>query len=114
MIKSDISSIHLFLAEYFHQEVYDICVYVLRIKGQQKNMRRKEAQSSAFASTFHVSDSRTSWLQLLLTVLFHLPSNEMMTYNGLHSYFNYWNCWLDAKLEESELVQKRSWLWYPW
>lgn len=24
MIKSDISSIHLFLAEYFHQEVYDI------------------------------------------------------------------------------------------
>ena len=31
------------------------------------------------------SDSGTSWIQLLLTVLFHLPSREMMTYNGPHT-----------------------------
>lgn len=33
---------------------------------------------------------------------------------GPCSYFNCTNCWLDAKLEESESTEKRSCCWYPW
>lgn len=47
-------------------------------------------------------------------VLSHLLSHNMMAHNGPSRSFRYTNRWWDAKLEESDSTELRSWWWYPW